>query len=431
MTEPTQDFASFGVMLRHLRRRSRLTQRELGIAVGYSEAHIARLEANQRRPDVAAVTSRFIDALDLTAEAELSEKFIALASSARRPSTSGDATSDILSDAPPTNLREQLTAFIGRVDELSEVKRLLSGARLLTITGMGGIGKSRLAAQVATELLPNYTDGAWIASFARMTEPSQVLTTVAATMNLASSDLHEGLKTYLHSRKALLVMDNCEHLVGACAQLAVSLLQACPNLNILATSREAFNVPGEIAWSLPPMTCEEGQRLFVERARAMRTDFEATPDMDPLLDRLCDELEGIPLAIELAAARLQVLSLSEIVDMLDDRFRLLVGGNRLAHARQQSMRALIDWSYNLLTPPERALFRALSAFEQEWTLDDVAKVSSNNRGIGGADVLDLLTQLVKKSLVLIDEGATPARYHMLKTVRQYAQERALEVGHER
>ena len=315
---------------------------------------------------------------------------------------------------------------VGREDEMAEVKRLLRTTRLLTITGMGGIGKSRLAAQVAAEMLSQYSDGVWIVSFANVTTADQVITSVAATMNLASSDLLEGLKSYLRNRKALLVLDNCEHVIGRCTQLAVSLLQACPNLNIIVTSREVMNVPGETVWHLPPMSCEETQLIFLQRARAMRPDFEPTAESIPLLNRVCDVLEGVPLAIELAAARLQVLSLQEIVAMLDDPFRLLAGGTRLAHPRHQSMRALIDWSYNLLPPAERTLFRALSACEQEFDMDAVVRHFAEGATVGGADVLDLLTQLVKKSLVLIDDSAAHVSYHMPRIVRMYAAERAEE-----
>jgi predicted ATPase/aspartate/methionine/tyrosine aminotransferase len=425
MPDSFSEFDSFGALLRHLRRRARITQRELGTAVGYSEAHIARLEANQRRPDVAAITGRFIDALDLDDLPDLREQLVALASAARKTSLSSTPV-DLLSEAQPTNLREQLTAFIGRDDELSEAKRLLHSTRLLTITGSGGIGKSRLAAQIASELLPGYSDGVWIVSFANVTSPDDVVTAVAGTMNLASLDLMDGLKQYLKNRKALLILDNCEHVVTACARLAVTILQVCAHLQIIATSREAFSVPGEVAWTLPPMTCDETHDLFIARARAMRPDFDATPETEPLLSQICDELEGNPLAIELAAARMQVLSLQEIVDMLDDRFRLLTGGNRLAHPRHQSMRALLDWSYGLLTTPERALFVRLAAFESDWTLDDVEALYAHTQTVPKIDALDLLTQLVKKSLIMIEEHASPARYMLSRSVRQYAAERALE-----
>jgi predicted ATPase/DNA-binding XRE family transcriptional regulator len=427
MADNTTEFDSFGVMLRHLRRRARLTQRELGTAVGYSEAHIARLEANQRRPDVAAITGRFIDALDLGDEPDLRDQLVMLASAARK-SGHPPTPADLLSEAPPTNLREQLTAFIGREDELSEAKRLLRTTRLLTVVGPGGIGKSRIAAQIASDLLPAYGDGVWIVSFANISasDPNDVLTAVAGTMNLASLDLLDGLKQYLKNRRALLILDNCEHVVTACARLAVSLLQVCAHLHVIATSREAFSVPGEIAWPLPPMTCDETHDLFIARARSMKPDFEVTPDSEPLLSQICDELEGNPLAVELAAARLQVLSLREVVDLLDDRFRLLTGGNRLAHPRHQSMRALLDWSYNLLTDAERALFVRLSAFESDWTLDDIEAIYAKVETIPKIDALDLLTQLVKKSLVMIEDHTTPARYMMSRTVRQYALERAAE-----
>jgi predicted ATPase len=429
MAEISTEFDSFGVMLRHLRRRARLTQRELGTAVGYSEAHIARLEANQRRPDVAAITGRFFDALDLGDEPELRDQLVMLASAARKSGQS-NTPADLLSEAPPTNLREQLTAFIGRDDELSEAKRLLRTTRLLTVVGPGGIGKSRIAAQIASDLLPAYGDGVWIVSFASISavDPNDVVTAVAGTMNLASLDLLDGLKQYLKNRKALLILDNCEHVVTACARLAVSLLQVCGHLHIIATSREAFSVPGEIAWPLPPMSCDETRDLFIARARAMKPDFEVTPDSEPLLSQICDELEGNPLAVELAAARLQVLSLQEVVELLGDRFRLLTGGNRLAHPRHQSMRALLDWSYNLLTDAERALFVRLSAFESDWTLDDIEAIYAKVETVPKIDALDLLTQLVKKSLVMIEDHTTPARYMMSRTVRQYALERAAETA---
>ncbi len=428
MLDSTPEFTSFGVMLRHLRRKARLTQRELGTAVGYSEAHIARLEANQRRPDVAAITGRFIEALDLS-EPEVIEHFVSLASATRKRGSASTATeNDLLSEAPPTNLREQLTAFIGRDDELSEMKRILRTARLVSITGPGGVGKSRFAAHVASEMLSVFGDGVWIVSFANMRTKEEVLTAVAATMNLASDDLLSGLKNYLKSRKALLVLDNCEHVITACAHLAVTLLQVCPNLVIVVTSREPLSVPGEVSWQLPPMTCDEMHDLFVARARTTRQDFEANDENEPLLMQICNELEGNALAIELAASRLQVLSLQEIVDLLSDRFRLLTGDNRLAHPRHQSLRASLDWGFALLNKEEKRVFAQLSRFGEDWTLEDVEKLVAGEQLVAHTDALDLLMQLVKKSWVQIDDHATPARFSMSRTVREYALERAQELG---
>ncbi len=411
----TPAFTSFGELLRHLRRRARITQRDLGIAVGYSEAHIARLESDQRRPDVAAVTSRFLEALDLADIPELAARLVALAQERHKPGPAAPAAPpEMLSECTPTNLREQLNNFVGREEELGEVERLLGITRLLTLTGMGGLGKSRLAAQAVARLIQQYAGGVWIVSFAAVSDPAEVATTVAATINLASmGNLVDGLTAYLRQRHALLVLDNCEHMVGACARLAVTLLQGCANLTIIVTSRERLSVPGELAWSIPPMSCEETQELFVARARAMRPDFEPGPADEPLLGEVCNRLEGNPLSIELAAARMQVLTLQEVVGLLDDPFQLLAGGSRLAAQRHRSLRAALEWSARLLTPAETALARRLAAIGDDFDLATAA------RGAALGEVLDTLTQLVRKSIVQMDEHASPASYRMFEMMRRY------------
>ncbi len=236
----------------------------------------------------------------------------------------------------------------------------------------------------------------------------------------------------------LLVLDNCEHLIAASAELVVKLLQVAPQLTILATSREPLNVAGEVTWQLPSMNCEEATRMFVEHARAIRQDFEVTDENAPFLGRICDQLDGLPLAIELAAARLRALSLEQIADRLNDRFHLLTGGTRLSQAKHQTLRTMIDWSYDLLTEQEKTLFKRLSGFPENWTLEDAESQCSDETAtadgqpqdqhprIQRSDILDLLTQLVQKSLVILDEHSTPPRYRMLKTIRQYAQERLEE-----
>jgi predicted ATPase len=414
---------SFGVLLRHLRRKARLTQRELGVAVGYSEAHIARLESDQRKPDPAAVTGRFIESLALEPDGVEAQRLVALAVGRHSTDTPYAAPSPGRgSIGRPTNLRSQLTGFVGRREDLAEVRRLLGAARLVTLTGPGGIGKSRLAAQTAAVDIDEY-EGVWIVSFASLTQPEEVLNAVAATINVAGLDVLETLKRYLSERRALLVMDNCEHLITACAELSVTLLQNCPELTILATSREAMHVPGELTMSVGPMSCDEMHTLFVDRARAIRAEFEITPQNAPLLSHICDELEGLPLAAELVAYRLQALSLPEIVDMLDtDRFRLLSGGNRLAHPKHQSFVSLFDWSFDLLSESEQTLFLRLAAFEDDWTLENAETLTLG-------DALEGLTQLVKKSLVITDTSTNPTRYRMaLRMLRAYALQKADERG---
>lgn len=440
-TSPPTPFATFGEYLRHLRRRARLTQRELGAAVGYSEAHIARLESNQRMPDPAVVSGRLVEALGLKDDADAAAQLIRLAETAR-------ATKAIAAPAgptPPTNLRAQLTSFVGRAEEIAEVKKRLGETRLLTLTGPGGVGKTRLAVQVATELLPQFEGGVWVVPLAWMNDERCVSDATAAALDLprpASGEPVplEVLRDHLHDRRAMIVLDTCEHLIGGCAALAVRLVQMCPRLTLLATSREPLNVPGEMTWQVPPMRCEEAMRLFIERAKSVRPEFTLDKGDDALLIQICQQLDGLPLAIELAAARLRVLSLEQIAARLDDRFTLLTGGNRLAPPKQQTLRMMMDWSYDLLSDAERALLRRLSIFTADWTLELAEAVCAqepvgpDDRAQQGAGVvrreavLDLLTQLVNKSLVIVDESGAQPRYSLSNTIRQYAHEKLVEAG---
>lgn len=445
MTDPNPEtFPTFGGLLRYLRRRSRITQRELGIAVGYSEAHIARLESDQRTPDPAVVSAQFIEALGLSTADPLNERLIDLAKLARgighlpavvSPGRGGPRP---LETTTPTNLRAQLTSFIGRNTELTQAMRLLADARLLTITGSGGVGKSRLAIQLANQLLPQFSDGVWVVALAAIENPSHVAVAAAHALGVSYEEgtALDALRDYARARRVLLVLDNCEHLIAACAELAVSLLQVAPQLTILATSREPLNVAGEVTWQLPTMNCEEATRLFVEHARTMRADFAITDENAPVLARICDQLDGLPLAIELAAARLRVLSVEQIAERLSDRFHLLTGGTRLSQAKHQTLRTMMDWSYDLLTEQEQTLFNRLSAISDGWTLEDAeSRCADDAADLDGRrhierrttirrnDILDLLTQLVQKSLVILDEHSTPPRYRMLKTIRQYAKEK--------
>ncbi|HEY7461690.1 MAG TPA: adenylate/guanylate cyclase domain-containing protein, partial [Gemmatimonadota bacterium] len=324
-------------------------------------------------------------------------------------------------EAVPHNLPLQLTSFVGRERELDLLRGQLSGARLLTLTGPAGSGKTRLALQLAAEVLEHYPDGIWFLDLAALTDPALVAQTAASALGLKEQTARSPLDVladHLKSRRLLLVLDNCEHLIGACAALAERLLRAGPDVRILATSRESLSVAGEVAWPLPPLatpdprrlpeyqpadalTQYEAVRLFIDRALLVQPTFAVTNANAPAVAQVCQQLEGIPLAIELAAARVKVMTVEQIAARLSDRFRLLTGGGRMATARHQTLRAAIDWSYDLLSEPERLLLRRLSVFAGGWTLEAAEAVCAGE-GIEGWEVLDLQTHLVDKSLVLVE-----------------------------
>ncbi|OFX28072.1 MAG: hypothetical protein A2Z07_05320 [Armatimonadetes bacterium RBG_16_67_12] len=349
-------------------------------------------------------------------------------------------------DSLPNNLPRQLTSFIGRAREMDEVEQLLSANRLVTLTGSGGCGKTRLAVQVAGDRADVYPDGVWLVELAPLSEPVLVPQATASALRVREQPgrpLLVTLAEHLQMKHALVVLDNCEHLVGACAHLAETLLRGCPDVRIRATSRERLGVAGEVVSRVPSLTVpdlarlpafevlarSEAVRLFGERAVAAWPGFRVTHDNAPLVAHICQRLDGIPLAIELAAARVNVLSLDQIALRLNDRFRLLVGGSRTAPSRQQTLRAALDWSYVLLAERERALLGRLSVFAGGWTLD-AAEAICAGEGIGPGDVLDLLTLLIDKSLVIVDEREGDLRYRLLETVRQYVRDRLLETGQE-
>jgi predicted ATPase len=439
MTETTTAppaFRTFGEMLRHLRRRARLTQRELGIAVGYSEAHIARLESGQRTPDPAVVSGVMIEALSVHPQSGEAAQLIALAETAR---SDHRGETPAVPERPPTNLRAQLTSFVGRQNEVVEVQRLLSVARLLTLTGSGGVGKTRLAVQVAAELLPTFNDGVWIVPLASVRVAEGVNDAIAMALGVQPAGEHatvEELMQWMCEKHAMLVLDTCEHLIDATATVAVRMVQACPKLMLLSTSREALNVPGEVTWQVPPMRVEEAMQLFMERARTVRPDFELGKGEDALLVQLCQQLDGLPLAIELAASRLRLLSLEQIAARLDDRFGLLTSSNRLAPLKQQTLRTMMDWSYDLLSDNERMMLRRLSIFTADWTIDLAEAICADNteppdrndKLLQRGEVIDLLMQLVNKSLVIVDERGPQPHYSLSNTIRQYAHEKLVEAG---
>ncbi len=349
-------------------------------------------------------------------------------------------------EASPTNLPHQLNKFIGREQEMIEVKELLSTTQLLTLTGAGGCGKTRLALEIGRDASSTmaFKDGAWWVELAALTDPELLPQHIASSLGVieqAGRSLTETLSEFLQSKELLLILDNCEHLVSACASLVETLLQSCSGLYILATSREALNIAGELVWLVPSLPFPKTShlppieqlvkygaiQLFTERAAAVVPSFELTPENAAAVLQICHRLDGIPLATELAAARVKVLSVEQIASRLNDSYRLLTGGRRTALPRHQTLRATMDWSFNLLSEHERILFRRLSAFAGSFSLE-AAEAICTGEGIEEDEILDLLSRLVDKSLIIVEEREGEIRYHLLETIRQYSLERLWEAG---
>ncbi|MEB4212360.1 helix-turn-helix transcriptional regulator [Mycobacterium sp. 94-17] len=347
---------------------------------------------------------------------------------------------DIRNDFPPLrtsdlvaaeHLPVHFTSFIGRSTEIGGVRRALSHDRLVTLTGAGGMGKTRLAIQVAGQLAAEFADGLWYVDLAPITDPELVPVGMAGALGLPEQPGNSTTETVIRfvvNRRMLVVLDNCEHLLDAVAELSTALLSACPGLTLLATSREPIGVDGEVIWRVPSLSVDgDAVELFVDRARRARADFTMADDALPAVQEICRRLDGMPLAIELAAARVRALSLEEIAGSLNDRFRLLTGGRRMAVRRQQTLHASVDWSYTLLTEPEQVLFRRLAVFLGGFDLA-AARAVAGGTEIERYQILDQLTLLVDKSLVLADGIGGRMRYRLLETMRQYALEILGESG---
>ncbi|MGI8984850.1 MAG: ATP-binding protein, partial [Acidimicrobiales bacterium] len=328
---------------------------------------------------------------------------------------------------PPAGLPLPLTRLVGRDDELAAIEKAVPGTRLLTLTGTGGVGKTRLALAAAADLSAGFTDGAVLVELAPLADPDLLPQHVLAALGLreeAGQTPAGTLSAHLRDRHCLLVLDNCEHLVGPAADLAERLLRACPRLAVLATSREPLGVPGETTGRVPSLSPAGAMALFTERALAVRPDFVLGEAAAPALAQLCQRLDNIPLAIELAAARTSALSVEEIAARLDDRFRLLTGGARTAVPRQQTLRAMVDWTYDALSDAERRVFDRLAVFGSAFDLAAAEQV------VGEGEVVDVLSGLVNKSLVIAERPAAGgrSRYRLLETMRHYARERLAESG---
>jgi len=382
-----------------------------------------------------------------TAEAILIQKLSAQASANQRPLADAPSTLARSSYTPPRhNLPPQLTPFIGRTEQIMQLVQQCQTRRLLTLTGAGGVGKTRLALQVATQLLDSFTDGVWLIDLAPITNPALLLQRILDHFGLPEQPDRPRLAmvtAYLSTKQLLLILDNCEHLIDACAELTEAILQHCPQVSLLATSREALNISAELPWRVPSLTRPlanqhwqgaatsaqpflspaellrfEAATLFVERAHRHKPDFVLSADNAPAVAHICSRLDGIPLALEMAAARVNVFTVEELARRLDGafdrRFQLLTSGSRTAPQRQQTLRATLEWSYALLTPAEQDLLVRLSVFSGGWTAAASEEVTGST--------LDLLAQLVNKSLVIADQQAGQTRYRLLETVRQFAVE---------
>jgi predicted ATPase/class 3 adenylate cyclase/DNA-binding CsgD family transcriptional regulator len=323
----------------------------------------------------------------------------------------------------------QLTSFIGRRREITGIRQALADNRLVTLTGAGGAGKTRLAVQVAAQIITEFADGVWYVDLAPITDPDVVPVTVARTLGLPDQPgqpTMDVLLRFIRDRQMLILLDNCEHLLDASAELITALLARCPALTLLATSREPVGVPGEVSWRVPSLSlADEAIELFADRARRTKPDFRITADNTEIVTEICRRLDGLPLAIELAAARIRALSPTELLTSLHDTFRLLTGGARTAVRRQQTLRASVDWSHALLSEPEKVLFRRLAVFYGGFDLD-AAQALAEAGETERYQVLDQLMLLVDKSLVVADDSPQGTRYRLLETVRQYAQEKLHE-----
>ncbi len=347
-------------------------------------------------------------------------------------------------DVLPNNLPIQVTSFRGRDHDLEEVKRLLAEHRLLTLAGAGGVGKTRLAVQAGADDLDHYPDGVWFADLAPITDPELVSSVIAKVLGMTQVGgrrVDESIPQWLKRKKLLLILDNCEHVLEAVAKIADGIMHHCPDVRMLATSRQALGIGGEVAHRLPSLAMPDTATglqttealkygailLFVDRAKAADTRFSLNDNNAPIVAEICRHLDGIPLAIELAAARVKVLSIPNLAQRLNERFKILTGGSRTALPRQKTLSALIDWSYDLLTPQEQMLFNRVGIFAGGFSLDAATAVCGGE-GLDEIDILDLLSSLTDKSLVVADTAGEQERYRMLESTRAYALDRLSAAG---
>src|SRR5687768_1957239 len=427
-----QEEMSFGVWLRKQRRAFDLTRQAFADRVGCAEVTLRRIEAGTLKPSK-ELASILLEKLGIP---EIERPgWISFARG-----LSGFPTHSIaLSNKPKSNLPAPLTTFIGREKEQADVIRLLTKHRLVTLTGSGGVGKTRLSSKVGEQVLANYADGVWLLELASLSNTALIAQTFAALFGLTAPStipFTALLINFLRTKSILLIVDNCEHLLDACAHLIDTLLKSCPELKILATSREPLGITGEAIYLVPSLELPDLQQLidtfrdfesvhlFEERAQLTQFDFSLNLENAASVAQICQRLDGIPLAIELAAAKVGMLSTEQIAKQLDKSFNVLTGGSRTALPRHQTLRASMNWSWGLLTESEQTLMRQLSVFAGGWTLESAQEIFDG-------DVLILMSALVKKSLIVANQetgGETRSRFHEI--VRQYMREKLLEAGQE-
>jgi predicted ATPase/DNA-binding XRE family transcriptional regulator len=434
---------SFGGLLRQLRADALLTQEELADAAGLSQRSVSDLERGINRTARKDTAVLLADALGLAARVR--ELFVA-AALGRVPVAEVIAAWEGAAagaSAPLSNLPVELSAFIGRDRELAEVRALVKSSRLVTLTGAGGAGKTRLGLQAAGALLDGFGDGVWLVELAAVTGQEAVAPAIAGALRLAAQPgrpVLEALVDALATQDLLIVLDNCEHVIGACAEAAEVILRRCPRVRLVATSREPLGIGGETVYRVPSLSLPgpgeprswaagsfDAVALFADRARRQGAALNADEETAPLVVSVCRRLDGMPLAIELAAARMRSMSLTELAGRLDQRFRLLTGGSRTALERQQTLRAAVSWSYELLTGPEQVLLARLSVFADGFDLAAAEGVCGSG-DFEMLDVADLLGSLVDKSLVAAEPAGAALRYRLLETIRLFAAERLAEAG---
>lgn len=437
MSKKLSEEISFGQWLHQRRRILDLTQQDLADQVGCARITLRRIESGTLKPSK-ELAQILLEKLGIPSiERETWMRF------ARGLSGFPESPADSYASKPLTNLPTLLTSFIGREKEQKEIADLIADHRSVTLTGAGGIGKTRLSIEVASSLLNDYPNGIWLVELAPLSDPALMPQTIFTTLGLieqAGRSLLMILTDFLREKRALLILDNCEHLIQACAQLVETLWRACPDLHILATSREPLSIDGEMLYLVPTLTTPdlmhakvetlteyEAVQLFVERAQATLSNFSIRQENVHAIAQICHHLDGIPLALELAAARMRGLSVEQIASRLHDRFRLLKSGSRTALPRHQTLQALIDWSHDLLTEPERVLLRRLSVFAGGWTLEAAESVCASD-DLELDQILDLLLRLVDKSLIMAETQEAEPRYYLLETIREYARQKLWTAG---
>ncbi|HEY2308189.1 MAG TPA: helix-turn-helix domain-containing protein, partial [Streptosporangiaceae bacterium] len=438
-----QPALSFAGLLRQLRAGARLTQEELAEAAKLSPRSVSDLERGISRTARKETALLLADALGLAGPVRV--VFVA-AARGKAPAAEVQVARRGVPSPARHNLPVPLTSFVGREQDLARLEGLLGQARLVTLTGPGGAGKTRLALEFASGVLGRFPDGAWLVELASLSDVSLIAAAALSAVGApgqAGRPAMDTLTDFLIRRRTLVVLDNCEHLLDGCAELVGRLLSACPDVKVLATTREAMNIPGEVSWKVRPLTIpdedcavdglqsSEAVVLFTDRTRAVEPDFEITTQNAGAVTQICRRLDGMPLAIELAASRVRSMAVEELSSRLDDRFRLLTGGTRTALPRQRTLEATITWSYDLLSEEERVLFDRLSVFSGGCTTDSARRVCSGG-AVSEERVLELVGGLADRSMLVADKNGEPkTRYRMLETLRQFGQARLAARGESR